>query len=112
MSDADFQALIQAANESAAAHALRRATTFLRAACNTSWLARRLESGFARWHSGPPNTQARACLEIVAIATFAHVVLVLPVPVHARSALPLAVPLVIAAVALVAAFAIRPDRRR
>ena len=112
MSASDFQALRQTTRQSVIARILGGATASLGAARQSSRVARQVERVVTHARSMSPGERLRGCLQMLAIAAVTHVVLVLPAPSPARSALPLAVPLVLAAVMLGARSAIRPDRRR
>ena len=112
MIDRDFEALTRAAQSSLAGRGVRGGGDVLARAHATSWIVRRIERYVERARRATSGQRMRSGFLVLAVAAFSHFVLSLPAPAHARSAWPIATPVVFAAVAIVAACAIRSNWRR
>jgi hypothetical protein len=72
---------------------------------------RRLERNVERARGASGEQRLRGAFLVLALAALTHFALSIPAPAPARSAWPIATPLVVAVVAVVAAFGITSNRR-
>ena len=111
MIEDDFPLVRQLAASSVIGRLTERAAWAVAAARDTSWLARQLERAAARVRTYPAARRLQTALSVVGMGAITHFALTWPAPAYVRSALPVAAPLVLAAIAFAVAFGAKSARR-